>query len=100
MNMPSGRLIKHDRTKKCKSNMDMLCQRRDVAIASRCAEASFSLTGEDEEKLIKGVETFKYLGRMLDPLDDDWPAVRRNFGTSRRVWIRIGKLLRRDEAGP
>ena len=29
-------------------------------------EASFILTGEYEEECIEGVETFKYLGRMLD----------------------------------
>ena len=53
--------------------------RRDVLIAGRCAEAASSLTGEDEAEFIEGVETFKYLGRMLDRSGDGWTEVRRNF---------------------
>ena len=66
MQMPAGRLINHQRTRRCNRNMHMQWKRRDVTIASRCAEASFSLTGEDEAELIEGVETFNYLGWMLD----------------------------------
>ena len=47
MHIPVGRLIKHQRTRRCDRNTQMWCQRRDVMIASRCAEASFSLVGED-----------------------------------------------------
>ena len=35
-------------------------------IVSQCVEASFSLAGEDEAECIEVVETFKYLGHMLD----------------------------------
>ena len=49
--------------------------RRDVAIASRCAEASFSFTGEDKAECIEGAENFKYLVRILVRSDDDWTAV-------------------------
>ena len=48
---------------------------RDAEISSRCSEATFSLTGEEEVELIEEVEVFKYLGRMLDRLDENWPAV-------------------------
>ena len=44
---------------------------KDVAIASRCEGAAFSLTGEDDSECIEGVETFKYLGRILDRSVDD-----------------------------
>ena len=67
-------------------------------IGSQCAEASFSLMGEDEAECIEEVGNFKYLGRMSDRSDDDWPAVRRNFRKARRLWSRLGKLLRREEA--
>ena len=78
--------------------MHMRWWRRDVAIASRCAEASFSLTEEDEVECIKGVDNFKYLGRMLYRLDDDWPVVRRNVRKAHQVCIRLGKLLQMEGA--
>ena len=37
--------------------------------------ASFSLTGEDKAECIEGVETFKYLGCMLEWSDNDWTVV-------------------------
>ena len=42
------------------------------------------------------METFKYLGRMLDRSDDKWPALRHNVGKAHIVWSRLGKLLRRE----
>ena len=42
------------------------------------------------------METFKYLGLVLDRSDDNWPEVRRNVEKARQVWIWIGKLLRRE----
>ena len=64
-------------------------------MASRCAEASFSLTGDDEAECIEGVETFKYIGRMLDWSEEDWPAVRRNVGKARQVWSWLGEIRSR-----
>ena len=78
MHVPAGRIIKHRRMKRCNRNTQMRWQRRDVAISSRCAEASFILTEEDEAECIKGMETFKYLGRLIYWLYDNWPEVRRN----------------------
>ena len=62
--------------------MQMWWRRRDVATASRCKEATFSLTGEDEAECIEGVETFKYLGRILYWSGDDWLGY---FGASVRT---------------
>ena len=59
MHMPAGRLIKHHKTQRCDRNTQIRWRRREFAITSRCAEVSFSLTGEDEAECIKGVETFK-----------------------------------------
>ena len=66
IHMQSGRLIKHQQTERCNRNMQMWWQSRDASIASRCAKASFSLTGDDEAECIEGVGIFKYLGRPLD----------------------------------
>ena len=78
----------------------MQCRRKNVAIASQCKGATFNLTGENGTECIEKVETFKYLGRILDRLDDDWNAVLQNFGKAFRVWNRLGKLLRREGADP
>ena len=56
--------------------------------------------GEDEAECIERVENFKYLGRMLDQSDNDWPEVRQNVGKACQVWSRIGKLLRREGVEP
>ena len=55
------RIIKHQWSQWCDQNTQMWWQRRDVAVASRCVEAFFSLTGEDEAECTEGLETFKYL---------------------------------------
>ena len=63
----------------------MQWQRKDAAIASRFEGATFSLTGKEDVECIEGVETFKYLGRILDRLDDNWPEVIWNVGKACRV---------------
>ena len=98
MHMLERWIIKHHLKQRCNRNMHMRWWRGDVAIASRCAEASFSLTEEDEAECIKGVNNFKYLGRMLYRLDGDWPVVRRNVRKAHQVWIRLGKLLQMEGA--
>ena len=71
MHIPAGRLSRHRRTARCDKNTQMRWRRRDVAIAARCTEAKFSLTGEEEAECIEGVEVFKCIGRLLDRSDDD-----------------------------
>ena len=55
MHMPLGRLIKHHRTARCDKNTHIRWWRRDVAIADKCSEATFSRTGEAEAECIEGV---------------------------------------------
>ena len=43
---------------------------------------------------------FKYLGRLLDRSDDNWPAVLRNIRKAQKVWGLLGKLLRREGKEP
>ena len=66
MHMPAGQIIRIRRMARCDKNTQMRWWRRDVAIASRCLDARFRLTGEEEMEHTEGVEVFKYLGRMLD----------------------------------
>ena len=85
MHMPEGQLIRHQRIARCNKNTQMRWWRRDVAIADRCSEAKFILTGEEEAEFIEGVEVFKYLGRMLFRLDHNCPAVLHNIWKARQV---------------
>ena len=95
LHMPALRLIKHLQTTQYYQNMQMRWQRWDVEIAEKYTGATFSLTGEDGAECFEGVDSFKYLGRVLNRLDEDWPAVFRNIWRARQVWGRLGKLLRR-----
>ena len=56
----------------------------------------FKLDGYEGDKRVENVSTFQYLGRPLDQMDDNWPAVRRNIMRARSVWGRPGTLLRRE----
>ena len=62
-------------------------------MAARYGDMEFSLEGEEGDKRMEGVETFKYLERSLDQIDDDWLAVWWNIMRARSVWGRLGKLL-------
>ena len=96
MNISAGRLLKHQRMKRYDWNMQIWWQRRDVAIASRCEKAMFILIGEEYVECIEGVESFKYMVKILDWLDNNWPAALWNIGKARRVCNRLGKLIRRE----
>ena len=82
----------------CDRNNQMRGRRRDVEIVAKCSEAMFSLTGEDEAERIEGVGRLKYLGRLLDRSDDDWPLILHNIRKARQVWGRIGEILWRERA--
>ena len=44
------------------------------------------------------VTSFKYLGRVLLVVDDDWPMVVRNIVNTRTLWWRISRILSREGA--
>ena len=44
------------------------------------------------------VTSFKYLGRVLDTEDDNWPEVVRNLRRTRQKWVRLFQALRREGA--
>ena len=58
-------------------------------------EATFNLTGEDGSEKFEGVDSFKYLGRIMHWSDNDWPAQK-----LRQVWGRLWNLLRWEGADP
>ena len=42
------------------------------------------------------VPSFKYIGRILSALDDDWPVVIHNIRKSRKKWSRLLRVMGRD----
>ena len=71
-----------------------------MEISARCSEATFILIWEEEVERIEGVGRFKYLGRLLDWSDDNWPEVLCNISKERQLWVRLGKILWRKGAEP
>ena len=49
---------------------------------------------------MEAVADFRYLGRLLTAMDDDWPAVAGNIQKARRSWGRLEKILGREGADP
>ena len=43
---------------------------------------------------------FRYLGRIIDQTDDDWPAVRQNIMCASLVCGRLGALLQLEGSYP
>jgi hypothetical protein len=44
---------------------------------------------------IKKVDQFKYLGRIITTNDNDLQAVEQQLGNARKIWGRIGKLIKK-----
>ena len=65
-------------------------------MTERCGEIDLNLDGEEGDKRVENVPTFRYLGLPLDQTDDYWPAVQGNIMRSRLVWGRLGTLLRQE----
>ena len=60
-------------------------------ISYKCSEETFSLIWDDGVECIAVVEVFKYLGRMLDQLNNNWPAFLRNIRKAQQVWGKTGR---------
>ena len=71
-----------------------------MEILEKCTGENFSLTGDDGAECLEGVDSFKYLVRVLHQEEDNWPEVICNIRRARQVWGRLGKLLRREGAYP
>ena len=50
------------------------------------------------EEELERVEVVKYLGRLLTFVDDDTQAVRGDLTKAGRVWARISRVLRAENA--
>ena len=84
----------HQATKTCKAIHADRLQRKAVSDSAVAMDAKFYAYGEELER----VEVFKYLGRLIAFDDDDTQAVRGNLAKVRRVWARISRVLRAENA--
>ena len=86
----------HQTTKACKPMHAGRLQRKAVADSAVAMDAKFYAYGEELEQ----VEVFKYLGRLIVVVfdNDDIQAVRGNLAKARRVWARISRVLRAENA--
>ena len=72
-------------------------RQHERALASALA-LRHQFTAYDEP--LERVEVFRYLGRLLAMGDTDAQAVRANLKKARRVWARLSRVLRRENASP
>ena len=84
----------HQATKTCKAMHAARLQRKVVSDSAVVLDAKFYAFGEE----LEWVEVFKYLGRLIAFDDDDTEAVRGNLAKARRVWARISRFLRAENA--
>ena len=50
--------------------------------------------------MLRRVEVFKYLGRLLTQHDDDAQAIRAQLVKARKCWARVGRVLKGENAAP
>ena len=86
----------HEQTRNCQEGFERRIQHEAAVTAGRALDQEFTAYGEKLER----VEVFKYLGRLLSFDDNDIQAVRSNLKKARKVWSRISRVLRAENASP
>ena len=91
---PSG--VQHRNSEIRENGTQRQLQRRLNQQVRAAREKVFFINGVP----LKRVEIFKYLGRNLTALDDDWHAIFSNVQKARPQWSRFSKVLSRVNAKP
>ena len=104
---PMVRLMRHavplvvpERQAPCHSPV---CQGSGAEEAEACGgrdEGEFGAGLRGIWEPLKNFSTFRYLGRVLMAVDDDWLAVVGNLGKAWKSWGRLSQILIRDGAYP
>ena len=55
---------------------------------------------QDYIRPLESVMPFKYLGRIMMALDNDWPEVVGNLRNLRKIWAHMLRLLGRERENP
>jgi hypothetical protein len=74
----------------CQKHTKTKQQRRQETIQQAAPNAKFYIGNQQ----IKKVEQFKCFGRIITTNDDNLQAVEKKLGMARKVWARIGKVVK------
>ena len=87
---------RHPATAQCTRGAD--CKRRKLVEEElrESTERAFEAYGDPLENMTE----FKYLGRFMTAVDDDWPALVGNLRKARKSWGRLSRILSREGADP
>ena len=83
---------RHPATAQCARGAEQNRRRLAEAELIESTERAFEAYGEPLET----VTAFKYLGRVMTAIDDDWPAVVFNLHKARKSWGRFLRVLSRE----
>ena len=81
----------HLESQECKKYAQIRSNRRFDLCQEAAKNVKFCVSGEE----IKMVQEFKYLGRILSNNDNDLKAVESQLVKARRVWGRIGNIVKK-----
>ena len=87
---------KHKLSADCKKATKSRQARLDEKVQLSARQFKFTVSGIPIER----VKEFKYLGRILEEDDNDWPALQANLTKARAKWGRIGRILSREKQHP
>ena len=93
---PTSFATTHYSSTLCRDGIALKRQREAATEAVEALGVTFTAYGDELER----VEVFKYLGRLMAMDDNDRQAVRSNMRKARKVWARLSRLLRMDNATP
>ena len=83
-------------TNQCKAGAERKQWRLAAAEVETTSEKAFHAYGNK----MRAVTEFRYLGRVMTNMDDDWPAVAGNLRKARVIWGRLARILGREGADP
>ena len=86
----------HGSSKLCREGRERKAQLEAAVQSAEALRKSFSAYGD----VLERVEVFKYLGRLLAMNDHDAQAVRAQLRKARKTWMRVGNVLRGENAAP
>ena len=84
----------HQGTKACRAMHAAKLQQEAVSNSAAALDEKFCTYGEE----LEWVEVFKYLGQLIAFDNEDTQAVRGNLKRARRVWARVLRVLRAENA--
>jgi len=87
---------RHRFTKECQVGVERKKQWEAAVKSALALRQQFSAHGD----VLKQVEVFKYLGRLLAQDDDDIQAIRAQLQKARATWDRVGQVLRAENVPP